>query len=133
MYASATLIVAGDAETTANNIMAHELLFRMGIAGSLFVQVLHIPIVLALYVLLKSVNKNHASLMVILALVGVPIAMLNELNKVAALILLKGADALNAFTTGQLHAQMMFFLDLNTEGIASIASIFWGLWLFPVG
>ena len=133
MYASKTLIVPGDATTTANNIMANELLFRMGIAGSLIVQLLHIPIVLALYVLFKSVNKNHASLMVVFALVGVPIAMFNELNKVAALILLKGADSLTAFTADQLHAQMMFFLDLNSQGILSIAEIFWGLWLLPLG
>jgi hypothetical protein len=46
--------------------------------------------------------------------------MLNELNKFAALLLLDSAD------------QMMFFLNLNTQGIF-IASIFWGLWLFPQG
>jgi hypothetical protein len=112
--------VSGDATTTANNIMANELLFRMGIAGSLITQLFQIVAVLVLYQLFKSVNKNHAVLIVILGLAGVPIAMLNELNKFAALILLDSAD------------QMMFFLNLNEQGIF-IASIFWGLWLFPQG
>ena len=120
MYVPATLIVFGDAATTVNNIMANELLFRLGIAGSLITQLIFIFVVLTLYKLLKSVNKNHASLMVIFALVGVPIAMLNTLNQVAALLLLNNAD------------QMMFFLNLNEQGVF-IASVFWGLWLLPLG
>ena len=133
MYVPATLIVPGDATTTANNIMANELLFRMGIAGSLITQIIQILVVLVLYKLLKPVNKDHASLMVVFALVGVPISMLNTLNRVAALLLLNGADYLKVFGADQLHAQMMFFLDLNAQGILTISAIFWGLWLFPLG
>ncbi len=80
VYIPATFIVAGDAATTASNIMANELLFRMGIAGSLITQIIQTLAVLVLHVLLKPVNKNHASLMVAFALVGVPMAMLNTLN-----------------------------------------------------
>jgi len=120
MYVPTTLIVAKDAAATASNIMANESLFRMGIAGSLITQLIIIFVVLVLYKLFKPVNKNHASLMVIFALVGVPIAMLNTLNRIAALLLLNSAD------------QMMFFLNLNEQGVL-IASIFWGLWLFPLG
>jgi len=132
MYVPATLIVSGDAATTANNIMANELLFRMGIAGSLITQIIQIFVVLLLYKLLKSVSKNYASLMVVFALVGIPMAMLNTLNQVAALILLNGADFLKVLGTDQLHIQMMFFLDLNKQGVF-IPGIFWGLWLFPFG
>ncbi len=120
MYVPATLIVPGDATATANNIMVNELLFRMGIAGSLITQIIQIVVVLVLYKLFKPVNKNHAVLMIVFALVGVPIAMLNELNKIAALLLLNSAD------------QVMLFLDLNEQGIF-IAGIFWGLWLLPLG
>ncbi len=70
--------------------------------------------------------------MVILALVSVPITMLNDLNKVAALVILSGADYLTVFTADQLSAQAMFFLDLSEHGVV-IAQIFWGLWLFPLG
>ncbi len=132
MYIPATLIVPGDAATTANNIMDNELLFRMGIVGSLITQLIFILVVLVLFKLFKQVNENHASLMVIFALVSVPIAMLNTLNRVAALLLLSSADYLNVFGADQLHAQMMFFLNLNEQGVF-IASIFWGLWLFPLG
>jgi uncharacterized membrane protein len=132
MYVPATLIVAEDATTTANNILDNELLFRMGIVGSLITQLIFILVVLVLFKLFKQVNENHASLMVIFALVSVPIAMLNTLNRVAALLLLNGADYLQVFGADQLHAQMMLFLNLNEQGVF-IASIFWGLWLFPLG
>ena len=115
MYVPATLIVSGDATTTANNIMDNESLFRMGIVGSLITQLIFILVVLVLFKLFKQVNENHASLMVIFALVSVPIAMLNTLNRVAALLLLNGADYLQVFGADQLHAQMMFFLNLNEQ------------------
>ena len=132
MYVPSTLIVTGDATTTANNIMANELLFRMGIAGSLIVQLIQILVVLVLYKLLKPVNKNYAVLMVVFALVGIPISMLNTLNRVAALVLLNGADFLEVFGVDQLHTLVMLFLNLNEQGVM-IATIFWGLWLFPLG
>ena len=70
--------------------------------------------------------------MVVFALVGIPIAMLNTLNRVAALVLLNGADFLEVFGVDQLHALVMLFLNLNEQGVL-IAQLFWGLWLFPLG
>jgi len=132
LYVPATLIVPGDAATTASNIMANELLFRLSIVSALVVQLVNIFVVLLLYRLLKPVNKNMALLMVIFLLVAVPIAMLNELNQSAVLLLLSGADYLKVFTADQLQALVPLFLDLHEHGI-NIASIFWGLWLFPMG
>ena len=132
IYVPITLIVVEDAAATASNILANESLFRMGIAGSLITQLIFIFVVLVLYKLFKPVDKNHASLMVIFALVGVPIAMLNTLNRIAALLLLSGVDYLKVFGADQLQTLMMFFLNLNEQGVI-IASIFWGLWLFPLG
>ena len=112
--------------------MDSELLFSMGIVGSLITQLIFIFVVLVLYKLFKPVDKNHALLMVIFALVGIPIAMLNTLNLIAVLLLLSGADYLKVFGADQLQALMMFFLNLNEQGVL-IAMIFWGLWLFPLG
>ncbi len=132
LYVPSTLFVPGDAAATANNIMASESLFRLGIVSGLTYLLLFISLVLALYKLLRPVNKNHAVLMVILVLVSVPIAMLNELNHFAALHLLSGADYLTGFTADQLQSLMMLFIDMHQYGIF-VAQIFWGLWLFPLG
>ena len=132
LYIPSTLVVPGDAAATASNIMANELLFRLSIVSALLTQLVYIFVVLFLYELLKPVNKNHAVLMVIFTLVAVPIAMLNELNKIAVLLLLSGAEYLTIFTTSQLQALVPVFLDLHEYGI-QIAGIFWGLWLLPMG
>ena len=54
------LIVAGDAVATAGNLMASQSLWRIGIASDLLMHVFDIPLMLALYLLLKPVNKHLA-------------------------------------------------------------------------
>lgn len=132
IYVPAQLIVSGDAATTAHNIVASESLFRFGFMSNLMTFTINVFVAVLLYQLLKPVNKKMAALMVILILVGLGIAMLNELNQFVALLLLSGANYLTAFTTEQLQALAWLFLDIYQHGF-SIAHIFWGLWLFPLG
>ena len=127
-----SLILPGDAARTADNIMASESLFRLGIMSALATQLLNIFVVLALYKLLNRVDKNQATLMVLFSLLGVPIAMLSELNKFAVLLILNGTHYLTVFTADQVQVLVSLFLDLHKYGI-NIAGIFWGLWLFPMG
>ncbi len=132
LYLPSRFIVRGDAAATASHIMASESLFRFGIALNLFTFIGQIFLALALYQLLKVVNKNMASLMVIFSFLAVPIAMLNELTQFAVLQLLGGVDYFNVFPVGQLQALAYLFLRLHSQGL-NIAQIFWGLWLFPMG
>ena len=132
IYVPSSLIVLGDAATTASNIMANELLYRLSIVTALTLQIVYIFLALALYKLLNPVDKNNAVLMVILVLVAAPIAMLNELNHVAVLLVLSGSDFLTTFSMDQVQASVPLFLNLHEHGVF-IAQIFWGLWLFPMG
>ena len=132
VYVPSKLIVHGNAAATANNVSASETLFRLGIAGELVGYAGFIFVALALYDVLKGVNRRHASLMVILIVVAVPIAFLNELNSIAALVLVRGADFLSIFEKPQRDALAMLFLNLHSYGF-DVAGIFWGLWLFPLG
>jgi hypothetical protein len=70
--------------------------------------------------------------MVLLIVVSVPIAFLNEVNSIAALALVRGADFLSIFEKPQRDALAMLFLNLHHYGLV-VAEIFWGLWLFPLG
>src|ERR1700678_3813723 len=83
-YVPNRLIVHGNAAATVDNIAAHEMLFRLGIAGQLIGQAAFIFVALALYDLLKGINQRQAALMVILIEISVPIALVNELNSLAA-------------------------------------------------
>src|SRR5467141_3002777 len=131
MYVPSKLIVHANAAATASNIAASETLFRLGMAGQLIGQAGFIFVALALYDLLKGVNRRHASLMVTLVVVQIPIAFLNELNYIAALILVRGADFLSIFDKPQRDALAMLFLNLHFHGYV-VNEIFWGLWLLPL-
>jgi hypothetical protein len=96
-YVPDKLIVRGNAAATANNIAASETLFRLGVAAELIGMVGFIFVARGLYDLLKGVNQRQASLVVLLIVVSVPIAFLNELNSIAALVLVRGADFLSVF------------------------------------
>ena len=102
LYIPSAFIVRGDASATANKIRASELLFRTGIVAELISATIFIFMGLAIYHLLKGVNKNHALLMLILVLLSVPISILNELNRVAALTLSKGTGFLSAFRNSRI-------------------------------
>lgn len=131
VYIPTRLIVSDDAVATANNILASERLFRLGIVSELICAAEYVFLLWALYRLLSCVNKTHASLMVILGLVFIPIMCLNLLNEIAALTLVRGAGFLSVFDQHQLQAIAMLFLDLHRYGYL-IGYIF-GLWLFPFG
>src|SRR5712671_831856 len=130
-YVPDKIIVHANAAATASNLAAHETLFRIGIAGELISQAAFIFVALALYNLLKGVNHRQASLMVTLIVVSIPIAFVNELNSIAALVLVRGADFLSIFEKPQRDALAMLFLNLHFHGLV-VAEIFWGLWLFPL-
>lgn len=126
-------MVEGNAAATAGNLRASESLLRWGIASELLHQVIAVFVVLALYRLFESVSRSLAAQIVIFgALLSVPILFVNVLNDVAALMVVNGADVLSAFTQPQRDALAYLFLRLHAHGII-IASIFWGLWLFPFG
>jgi len=114
-------LITRDVVQTANNILGNELLFKFGIAGSLFAQLLFIFTVIMLYHLFKSVSRRCTLNMIVFALVSVPIAMISTLGHVAAFEL-----------AGNNNDLMMLLINLNKQGTI-IASIFWGLWLFPLG
>lgn len=132
LYLPSRFVVRGDATATANNIIASVSLFRLGIVGNLFTFIANIFLALALYQLLKIVSRNLASLMLMLFLIGVPIAMLNELPQLAVLQLLSGADYLKVYSPDQLQAAAYLLLRLHDQGLL-IAHIFFGLWLLPMG
>jgi hypothetical protein len=86
---------------------------------------------LILYKLLKPINKTIASLMVILALVCVPISLLNELNHFAVLLLSSGAGYSAVFKAEQLNALVMFFLELRNYG--TFIAQFFSFWVLLLG
>lgn len=132
VYVPSQITVQGDASATVDSILASKQLFRLGIVAGVICYTTFLLLPFALYKLFSHVDKGVAVLMVALAVVSVPISFGNLLNELDILVILSGANYLEAFTTEQLHAQVMLSLDAYGNGIL-ISHIFWGLWLLPFG
>jgi hypothetical protein len=130
-YVPGKLIVHANANATADNIASSQMLFKLGIAAELVGSVAFIFVAIALFDLLKGVDRRNAWLMVMLIVVSIPISFLNEVNSIAALILVRGADFLSVIGKPQRDVLAMLFINLHHYGIV-VAEIFWGLWLFPL-
>ena len=126
------LIVAGDAATTASNIVASESLFRMGIAGGVILLVADAVIAWALYIFLKPISKSLSLLAAWFRLLFVTISGIALLNLFFVLLPLSGADYLTVFDTGQLQAQVMLLIGAHDFGI-NISYVFFGLHIFLLG
>jgi hypothetical protein len=132
LYVPSLLSGAGDPSVTISNIIAHETLFRFSILAGILCYAAFLLLPLALYKLLSPTDRTHAVMMVALAVVSVPISLVNMLNKFAVLTLISKAGYLTGLEAGTLQAQISLHLDYYRNG-NEVASIFWGLWLFPFG
>jgi hypothetical protein len=103
-YVLGRLLVYNNAVDTARNIMAHERLFRLGIASNLTVFAIDIVLITALYVVLKSVNQHLALLAAFWGLIETATFVVTLLNDLEVLRLLSGADYLRVFEPDRLQA-----------------------------
>jgi hypothetical protein len=128
-YVPGQLINWKDGTATTLNIMAHESMFRASILSSMLCYTAFLLLPLVLYQLLHGVNITAAQLMVALAVVSVPISIINLQHKWAVLDLIN-ADATQPAAV--LAAPVMQALSAYDNGIL-LVSLFWGLWLLPFG
>ncbi len=132
MYIPGKLFVHGNATATANNIAAHEWLFRFGIVADLVGAVILIFLALAFYRLFKGVDQNLAVMVVIFG--GVMPALIyfvGVVSDAAALMIVRSPAFLSVFDKPQRDALSMLFLRLRDHQNTA-AEILWGVWLFPL-
>ncbi len=121
----ARLIVRGDPAQTARNILMHERLFRIGIAGDVLYCVGVVVLLTALYVVLKPVDQNLALLAAFGRLVHGLTWLLATLNLFTALRLLSGADYSRAFGPNQLPVLARLYLSGFDQYYVGL--LFWAL------
>jgi hypothetical protein len=109
LYIPKRLMVTGNIAATALNILANEFLFRLSIVSAILCALLSVATALYIYKVLRYVDENFAKWILLYALIATPISMLNELNNVAVLILLKSHEYAAIFTSGQLHNLVLSF------------------------
>jgi hypothetical protein len=121
----ARLIVRGNPAETARNILAHETLFRVGVAGDMVYCVGVVVLLTALYVILKPVSQNLALLAAFGRLVHGLTWLLVTINLFTVLRLLTGADYSRAFGPDQLSALARLYL--SGYDAYYVGLLFWAL------
>ena len=118
-------VVSGDATATAENILASETLWRVGIANEFFMLMCTVALALILYVLLRPVSRDLALLAVLFNLVSIAVEAVNEQNLLGALLPLSGAEFLRAFDPEQLHALSYLRMQAYEYGFG-VSLLFFG-------
>lgn len=132
-YVRGTLIIPGDAVTTATNILQQESLFRLGLSLDLVAFILDAIISVLLYQLFKTFGKTLALVSSALRLIAHPaIGSLNLLNHYLAYQVLGGADFLSVFDADQLQSLSLLFMEAHRYGYL-IAGGFFGLHCLLLG
>jgi hypothetical protein len=131
-YVPSQLASHGDAAAKVAAVLQSEMLFRLGIVAELVCHAAFLLLPLALYRLLGDSGRKAAVLMVAFATASVPVAYANVVHRFEVLSLLGDAQYLQAFTTAQLHTQVMLQLDAYRHGLL-VLEVFWGAWLLPFG
>jgi hypothetical protein len=132
LFVRGRLIVSGDAAATAHNILAHELLYRLGFAAGVITLACNIPLAVIFYDLLKVVNRSISLMVAFFILVGTAIESVSLLNHFAPLVLLKGGPGLSVSNAEQLHALAYKSLRLQSVGW-DIALVFFGFYCLATG
>jgi Domain of unknown function (DUF4386) len=134
-YVRGSLVVANDAAATAQNIMAHERLFRLGIASELITFIGTLGLLVALYVILKPINRNLALFAACSRMIEATLCVVMMLSSLEVLRLLSGADYLRVFEADRLQAMARLYIAAHgaTYGIAFVflglgSTVFSYLW-----
>jgi hypothetical protein len=115
-------LVSSDAAETARNIVAHERLFRLGIASNLGVFTLDAVLIAALYITLKPVHRGLALLALLWRMIETATLVGVTLDDFTALRLLSGVDYLHTFEPERL--QVLARLAIGAHGAGYNVGLF---------
>jgi hypothetical protein len=132
-YVRGSLVIYGDAQATAANIVENLGLFRWGLVLDLSAFILDAVISVLLYQMFRKVNRSMAMVSSALRLIAHPaIGSLNLLNHYLAYVMLGGDGYLTAFGPSELESLSMLFMEAHRYGYL-IAGGFFGVHCFLLG
>ena len=133
IYIPNAVLVSGNAQATAANIASHEATFRLAILTDVVAGVLTLFVAMALFRLFRGVDRDLASMTLILGgFMVTPIYFFNLVNDAAVVVIAHAPTYLAAFNQQQREGLVSLFLRLHSYGVV-VNEMFWGLWLLPLG
>lgn len=125
-------IIANDPAATAANLLAHEKLFRIGLASNLLATVFYVAVTALFYELFKPAGRVLSLTAAFFSIVGCAIAGASAFFQFAPLAILKNAPYLRVFNEQQLQALALFFLRWNAQS-GNVAFVFFGCYCLLIG
>ena len=125
-YVRDHLVVFDNAAQTALNIVAHERLFRLGIASNVTVFAIDVVLITALYVVLNGVNRSVALLALGWGLIETASFVVVTLTDFDVLRILSGAGYLQAFEADRLQALARLSIGAHHDAY-NVGLVFAGL------
>ncbi len=119
-------IVPDNGLETARSVLAHQLLFRIGIVNQLMTSAIAIALAMSLFVILKSVNLHLAMLGLTLKLIEASLIAVGAFGSFAALLILGGQAGTPVGASEQIQTLVGLFLTAHMP-LAAISMVFLGL------
>jgi Domain of unknown function (DUF4386) len=126
------LVVPGNAAATATNILAHEALYRSGLAVDLAANALYIAVTALFYWLFAPVNRRISLMAAFFSLVGCGVQIFAGIFRLAPLVMLRDSHLSSTFGTEQLQAIALLSLTLH-GGTINIALVLFALYDLLLG
>jgi hypothetical protein len=126
------LYIVGDAAATAANVVAKAGVVRMAVVSNIVMVTAWVFLALTLYRLLKHVQQDAASAMVVLVAIGAGIVSLNDIFAFEGMRVAISSSYAAALGIGGANALVLMLFDIQHYG-GFASSVFMGLWLVPLG
>lgn len=124
-YVHSHIVVSGNAAATAANLLAHQAMFRAGIALHLLMVLLNVIAEVIAFYIFRRVNPLIATIALCAGVVGAATESLAMLGSVLPLQI-AGAEAMGMLSAAQGHALSYLSLQLQQAGLR-VSFLFWGL------
>ena len=131
-YMPNEIFVSGDGVATTQNIINNMSLFRLGIAGDIFVLIFEVLLTVMLYRLFKAVSSTIAMIATFARLAMSIIMGINLINYLIPLLILSNTDYLIGFETNEANSIILLFMEAHKFG-EYIWQLFFGLHLIALG
>jgi len=125
-FTQSKLVDTASIINSANNVLANQMLFRIGITIELFLAFCLTVLALLLYTILKSINKNLALLALLLKFLEAAVVVAVVLISFITLQMLNESSALTVFSIDQLKVPLGFIVNAHTS-LYSVPMVFLGL------
>ncbi len=131
-HVPARTLVPGDPAATARLVASAEGLFRLGMVSDLVLALSFLLLPLALKRTLGPLRPSVGRLMVVLAILGFPLALANLGVKLDLLAAVRGGGGFGPLGGEALEAAVARAMQAHRHGLL-VQQVCWGAWLIPLG